>query len=276
MGRYDGIMILSDLDGTLLGKGGRIVPRNIEAIRAFCREGGRFTIATGRHAAHLRQALPEVVSLVNMEVVTANGACLYDFAQERATQETFMETGLTRDILLYAREHYPDLGFRITTPLGFLTDGRGEIIERFIRDAAGQRYTVEVAPIEQWDACERRWYKVVFRGDGRRLDALEADVRRLFGDVLCYSKSSDTFFELQHASCSKGIMLRQLKKKTEAALGRAVKTCAVGDYGNDISMLRAADVAVCPANAHPDVKAICDLCLCDHDEGVLADLIGRL
>ena len=41
-------------------------------------------------------------------------------------------------------------------------------------------------------------------------------------------------------------------------------------------MLRKADVAVCPDNAIETVKEICDLCLCDHKQGVIADLIELL
>ena len=44
----------------------------------------------------------------------------------------------------------------------------------------------------------------------------------------------------------------------------------------DLEMLRAADVAVCPENAIDSVKEICDLCLCDHKQGVIADLIEHI
>jgi hydroxymethylpyrimidine pyrophosphatase-like HAD family hydrolase len=50
-----------------------------------------------------------------------------------------------------------------------------------------------------------------------------------------------------------------------------VITC--GDYENDIPMHRVADVSVAPANAHPDVKALCDHVFCSNDEGVIADII---
>ena len=55
--------------------------------------------------------------------------------------------------------------------------------------------------------------------------------------------------------------------------GRQLTVCAVGDYENDSAVLSAADIAVCPSNATEDIKAICDLCLCSNDEGVIADLV---
>jgi hydroxymethylpyrimidine pyrophosphatase-like HAD family hydrolase len=41
----------------------------------------------------------------------------------------------------------------------------------------------------------------------------------------------------------------------------------MGDYINDMEMLRAADIAVCPANSHEDVKGMCDIVTeedCEH------------
>ena len=48
MGKYTGKMIISDLDGTLIPRGGVISQENRQAIEAFVAEGGRFAIATGR------------------------------------------------------------------------------------------------------------------------------------------------------------------------------------------------------------------------------------
>ena len=43
---------------------------------------------------------------------------------------------------------------------------------------------------------------------------------------------------------------------------------AVGDYNNDIEMLKAADMAFCPSNAVNEVRNVCDVVLdnsCDED-----------
>ena len=51
------------------------------------------------------------------------------------------------------------------------------------------------------------------------------------------------------------------------------KIYAVGDYENDIEMLKASDVSVCPANAMEYVKKSADMTLCDCNGGVIADLV---
>lgn len=48
MGRFDGILICTDLDGTLLNSDRRISKENLEAIEYFKQEGGIFTFVTGR------------------------------------------------------------------------------------------------------------------------------------------------------------------------------------------------------------------------------------
>jgi hypothetical protein len=132
MKRYEGIMIVSDLDGTFLDDKGHVVPRNIDAIRAFCAEGGLFTFATGRHHDHLPEAVPGVKGLVNMPVIVANGSYLYDFSTERVLAEVFMDVNLSRPVLQFARANYPRVGFRVSTPQGYLTDGRTDYMKKFV------------------------------------------------------------------------------------------------------------------------------------------------
>ena len=60
MGKFENILIFSDIDGTYLGNGRRIIPRNEEAVRYFRSEGGLFTFATGRMEYTLLNAIPNL------------------------------------------------------------------------------------------------------------------------------------------------------------------------------------------------------------------------
>ena len=48
---------------------------------------------------------------------------------------------------------------------------------------------------------------------------------------------------------------------------------AVGDYWNDMELLEAADIACCPANAIPEVKAVCAHILPSHNDDPMVALI---
>ena len=50
----------------------------------------------------------------------------------------------------------------------------------------------------------------------------------------------------------------------------------IGKFDNDLEMLKAADISVCPSNAKQSVKDICDHCLCSNNEGLIADVIEKI
>ena len=71
MGKFDGLLLVSDFDDTLYDFQHRVPPRNIEAIRYWIQEGGRFTVATGR--AHRTFAPYAHLAPINAPVVLSNG-----------------------------------------------------------------------------------------------------------------------------------------------------------------------------------------------------------
>ena len=75
MGIFDGYLMCVDFDGTVAERG-KIVPRNIDAIRFFEQEGGRFTICTGRQPAFIVDN-PLPIKL-NAPLLCMNGTILYD------------------------------------------------------------------------------------------------------------------------------------------------------------------------------------------------------
>ena len=80
LGKFNGVLLVSDFDDTLYGEDMRITRENVEALTYFTREGGTFTVATGRarpnfapHASHIP---------INAPVILSNGSALYDFRTE--------------------------------------------------------------------------------------------------------------------------------------------------------------------------------------------------
>ena len=76
LGKFNGVLLVSDFDDTLYGEDMRITRENVEALTYFTREEGTFTVATGRarpnfapHASHIP---------INAPVILSNGSALYD------------------------------------------------------------------------------------------------------------------------------------------------------------------------------------------------------
>ena len=60
MGKFDGIAILSDMDGTLL-EDQCLHPEQLRAVQYFADNGGFFCPATGRSVHFLQERFPELL-----------------------------------------------------------------------------------------------------------------------------------------------------------------------------------------------------------------------
>lgn len=271
---FDAIAIVTDLDGTYLTTGGVPHPDNVRAIGEFCAQGGYFTYGTGRMHKNIARVLPESATLCNLPAVVANGSYLYDFSRSERLYPVSMPTEDVIAVATYAREIAPLVGCRVVTPDGFMSDGRGEAIKREI-----ERIPFDfphVTEIEQWTACNpaEQWFKLVFRAEPEQLDALRPHLIERFGDRFEYAASGPRFLELTTKGCTKASGVQRLRDRF-AAQGKRLMVVACGDQENDIAMLRAADLAFCPANATEQVKALCAEVLCHHAEGIMPHVVAR-
>ena len=262
-------MIATDLDGTFFGPDGKFVERNLAVVERFKAWGGLFTLATGRVNLNIRNAIgcrPE--KLINAPAVMSNGGYLYDFTSNQALEEEWMNEGDVRELVPFFKQHFPDLGFRVSTPDSLLVETDTGMIGRDL-----PRYDVGVVkkgPIESFPMND--WYKIVFRGEPDRLQELRLAVMDHFGQRLGITASGTHILELQPPTCNKARGLEKLRR----VCGGDRILIACGDFENDIEMLQAADIAICPENASPRVKEICHYTLCHCKDGLIGDVIEGL
>ncbi len=305
---FSHILMVSDLDATLLGPGSVLSKRNIDAIEYFTRHGGRFTAATGRVPPHIRKAVPMCDTLFNAPAITANGAYIYDLAADECVRGVALDGALVKKVALMVQGMTDRIGMRVSTPQGSLVN-QNRLVPAILRDlgvipestgvpgasdylyADGTPVTgladpaviqipsdsyCTLAPLENWNPTGLPWYKLVFRGEADELRAIRPVVEATFGGAFEYNVSSPRFFELQKKGCTKASALRYLTDMFAAVDGVPIRTVAVGDQENDISMLRVADIAACPDNATDEVKAIAQYHLCHCADGCIADLVEIL
>ncbi len=267
---FSKFLIATDLDGTFFADGSKTVQRNLDAIARFRAGGGMFTFSTGRVQLNVHKRIPHPEVLLSAPAVMCNGAYLYDFSTHTALFEEFMPENLTREVLAFARERFPDVAFRVAAPDTLRIES---VTDPYIaKDVQGYLpESVRISPADTWQMDD--WYKIVFRADAAR----NAEVRRMlearFAGALTVTPSTPTIMEVQCPATNKAAGIEKLRRYLGEST-RTVITC--GDFENDIPMHRAADVAIAPANALPEVKALCDLMLCSNNEGVIADVIEAI
>jgi HAD superfamily hydrolase (TIGR01484 family) len=248
---FEHILILSDFDGTFAGAGGRIVPENIEAIERFKALGGHFTFATGRLPSMMEKVFPDFRKVVNAPLVMCNGAILFDPFENKIIAETVFDGKKARVDVRAILDRFPTLRFAVYTDDGVLLGG----------------YTPEEVP-------GNRWRKINLHADSEELAiALRDHVRAAYPrEYACY-RSSYAFAEIVDVTVNKGSRIPFLRQYfAERGIEKSL-VAGIGDFENDIALLKSADVAFCPSNAIDAVKALCDHILCDHDEGAVATMI---
>ena len=269
MGKFDGIIIVSDIDGTFLGKGSRMVPENIEAIEYFKKEGGAFTIATGREIMNIPSVVPNVGELCNIPVIACNGACIWNAATGEIVHEEFLPEPEISRMADAARMLCPDIRMRISVRGEFWTERLGEMTKKTFYNM------LDHFRIMPYDSMPHgRWYKLGWDGTEEQLGRLRKVLEESAGEGCLVQLGHQTIMEVQSKKGTKGAMLNTLKRLT----GRERSVLyAIGDYENDYGMLQMADRRAMPKNGIDKLRSLPDMIeVCDHDEGAIAGLIGHI
>lgn len=257
MGKYDKILLCSDLDGTLLTHTGTIPEKNMRAIEYFCSEGGRFCVSTGRLNDHLLQFFDKKL-LSNCPIICCNGACIYDYATDK---------------ILYEKP----LGAYAGKLAEFLFENCKNIIHTTIftegpdkRDFASFQGCINEI---QATICEPPVYKIVlvFDAEENALN-LKAKLEQKFGEHFNIARSWPVGLEILNKNATKGDTVPVLKR----ILGDERISVCVGDYENDITMVQKADIGCAVANAVPALKAVADRIVCSNDEGAIDYIVNNV
>lgn len=270
MGKFDHKIIISDIDYTFLSMDKKVPQRNLEALEYFRKNGGRFTFATGRSHITLLQAFPNAPGILNFPGILGNGTYLYDFLCNKAMYPIFIEKELALRVVRFIIDVYPDTGFRVLMPNLTMYGSMNSYTHKELANITYKATTFFQAPNE-WTG--ENWHKIVVRDDPERLINLRALMEKEFdGEELEFVNSEVDFFEIQPKGCHKGRGIDIIRKEF-ALENEDIKIYACGDYENDISMLSAADVSICPSNALEAVKKLSDHCLCSCSDGLIGELV---
>ena len=266
MGLFDGCLLVSDIDGTLLHDG--IIPeKNIEAIEWFKSEGGIFTIATGRAVVASKYSYD--ISRANAPVIALNGAVIYDFQKQKFLYEKALDPGCA-DIVFEILEKFPTVGAEFFSGLDIY----------LIRGNAGTKFHCEYEHFKFKDLPSNYkslpWGKVLLAfEDFETVAKVNEYVKKFDVDCCdfvntCVSEKA-RYFELLPAGVNKGTAIKELKK-----LYNAKYSFGIGDFYNDRELILEADYGAATAASPECIKEIANYVTCACEDGAVADFINQI
>ena len=266
MGKFDGVLICTDLDGTLLKNDKSISKENRAAIEYFKAEGGYFTFITGRmpyYASDFYHAIKP-----NAPIGCINGGGLYDFEK----QEYIWKQELPREAVELVKAvdaALPGVGIQVSAFFRSYFCKDNVTMERF-------RKITKLPNLRgEYDAIPEPMAKVLFGTDEEEeIRQVEQVLRShpLAGNF-DFIRSEKSLFEILPKGIGKGNAITKLSQHLALDIN---KTIAIGDYNNDISMFHAAKVGVAVANACPDALAAADYITVSNEEHAVAQIISDL
>lgn len=261
MGKFDGFLLGSDLDGTLLRKDKSISKANLDAVEYFKSEGGIFTFVTGRMPVGFATVLEEITP--NGLIGCANGAMIYDAKNEKIVWSRSLPDDI-KEIYEFAEREFPEVGFEVTTDKIYFSK----------RSPQTERHRIDESLPDL--TCDYRSFsepiiKALFamRADlvGEFATAVTAHEKAYLFDFI---RSDATYYEILPKGSNKGEALT----KVAELMGMDMKrTVAVGDNDNDVAMLNAAGVGIAVENASAAAKSAADYVTVSNMDDAIARII---
>ena len=265
MGKFSGMLLISDMDGTLLADPLTIPEENRKAISYFTDNGGWFSIATGRSQTSVRTYRNQLP--INCPIITTNGTQIYDLASDKRLYSYWCNENLKR-AAIRAQEAYPQVSCFILcedTMYSPAVCAYQEIAERI--------ECIRSTMVDSLTDIDREWNKVLFFGDPQQVQAIYHYVRSLHDDTFDVVLSADYIVEMLPKDVNKGTALQKLCEHMNVPL---TQVYAIGDYYNDANMLQVAGHSAAPLNAPQDIRSFVDYVCCDHRDGAVADYIYHI
>ena len=253
MGKFDGYLICSDLDGTFQC-GAETARINSEAVEYYTQNGGKFTFATGRTVSYLRQY--EFIKCVNAPACLYNGGIIYDYKNEK--------------VLFEKRLNFPIKDFAGVAGEGLKN---AECIVIYHDYMAEEGVACQIKDIPDTILGVKPIKIVCIFKSTEDADSFKkmAKGQKLFEH--CYiSKSWNVSVEFNINEATKGHGLKFIKNH----LGGIHTAVGIGDYENDIPRIQQADIGVAVGNAVDDLKSIANIIVKPGADCAVKDLIEIL
>ena len=276
MGKFDGVLLCSDYDNTIVdtaavmrGEIEEALPgeRTIRAVEYFMANGGRFAVATGRAlAAFVRQA--ETIPM-NAPAVLYNGAALYDFSTKEYLETNYLNEAAPGRVQ-EALDRYPAVGVEAYNDALDIPTVQPNAFTRRHQHMAH----TGVEEFEKLEDVPAPIGKLLLEGEHEELEkARDYLTSQSWSGEYEIFFSGPTLVEMTAKGSNKGAMVRRLAERLGISMDHVY---CVGDETNDISMITLSKEGFAPANCVQAVKDCGATIVSDKNHDALADVIDIL
>lgn len=266
-------IVASDLDGTLLNDDMELSAQNAAAISGMAKKGVQFVPSSGRTLCEMPQAVVHHSDV--RYVIYSNGATIWDkhtdthtyLCMSRAVSNAVLDVLVRYDCHILVRQggqSYVDSRYtdeKAFTHYQICSAHRGVIGQYAVKKQDFLPFLYALDRIE----C----YALFFSDDNQMADC--AAVLSAVPDIAVVP-SWPHCIEVFSKNAGKGAALTKLAEMTDTPIAQTV---AVGDSGNDTSMVVTAGLGLATANACAPLKAAADAVICANTEHIAQYILEK-
>ena len=262
---FNKVLIVTDLDGTLLDDEKNIAEADVKAINDFRAGGGLFAAATGRGVAMAKRIIDDLE--IATPCVIFNGAAVYDFKADKFLWHSDMPM-IADDYIRMLEKKFPDIGVEI-------------LHEREVYVTHDNQTVQDHLKLEHLPSVLRKLEDVPHEGRMKVLIAYPPEKMQAVIDYTLenckegvnWVHSAPMYYEMLPEGISKAA---GVKKLIELMHFQDKFVAAAGDYGNDRAMIAEADLGVAVGNALDSVKEAAGLIVRDNNHAPISEMIDYI
>ncbi len=247
-------LVVSDMDGTLLGTDKLIPPQNIETIRKLQEKNIPVVLCTGRPHFMVNEYLRQLN--LETQVIGSNGGFILDVKTKNTIFSSNLEIVSLKKIVDFSMENNIDfLLYDETTVYYTEISKRIEIFHTYndIAVAGGSERVPCLNVKDHYNdiiAGKKNISKILVteleKGDLEKMHALLNTLPAVYA-----VPSMDIVIDIMNGNVSKGNAVKKLSDHLKIPLANVL---VVGDHKNDVSMLSIAGYSACLVNGAEEAK----------------------
>lgn len=238
-------LIVVDLDGTLLSRGGDVEPHVVREFERVRKLGIRVAVATGRLTMAALEFARKIGS--DLPIISCNGALI-----ESLNREILFSMPLDKRVILEvlrAVKLVPGFSPHFFTPYRMLALRMSEVLKFYMNYV---KEDVKVARSLEEVFREKVILKVLLLAETPRLvDRYLTFFKSYLNRKAYVARSFPTYVEIVNPEANKGLALERLLRELGYDFSEVM---AFGDSENDVEVFKRVGLAIAVSNAEPVLK----------------------